>query len=284
MSFNATWLDLREPADMVARAPGPMAALAAWVRSQPRPLRALDLGCGTGSTLRAIAPLLGEGQDWVLVDHDAALLAGARQRLLRWGGVEKGESTFGLAGAGWSARVQLVLHDLRWVEELPLDDRTLVTASALLDLVSRPWLVALAKRLRGRAFYAALTFDGEIRFFSPDPEDAALHEAFLAHQRRDKGFGPALGPDAASQCCDLFGFGNWRIEYARSDWVLGEQHRPLQSALLEGYAAAVAEQDAGAAAVASNWLKRRQAALDDEALRTRVGHSDLLALPLEAKA
>ena len=37
-------------------------------------LRIVDLGCGTGSNLRALAPLLGPRQHWRLVDYDADLL------------------------------------------------------------------------------------------------------------------------------------------------------------------------------------------------------------------
>ena len=37
-----------------------------------RPIRVVDLGCGTGSNLRATAPLLGAEQHWTLVDYDPA--------------------------------------------------------------------------------------------------------------------------------------------------------------------------------------------------------------------
>lgn len=277
MSFEPAWLDLREPADHAARAPALPQALAAWLRARRQPVRVLDLGCGSGSTLRALAPLLGEGQDWVLLDHDPALLQAARARLLRWAGSGLGAEALELEGPGWSARVRLLRADLREVEALPLQDRALVTASALFDLVSESWLGRLAARLRGRALYAALTFDGRLEMTPADAADAALREAFLAHQRRDKGFGPALGPEADAACARFFAGGGWDLQRARSDWRLDAGAADLQAALLEGLAAAAAEQEPALAEQAAAWLARRRVAIGESLLR--VGHGDLLALP-----
>jgi trans-aconitate methyltransferase len=49
-----------------------------------RPITVVDLGCGTGSNLRATAPLLGPEQHWTLVDHEQALLDAAAERLTAW--------------------------------------------------------------------------------------------------------------------------------------------------------------------------------------------------------
>ena len=53
--FPISWLDLREGADHAARDPGLLAAAAAIVDAADDPL-VVDLGCGTGSTLRALGP------------------------------------------------------------------------------------------------------------------------------------------------------------------------------------------------------------------------------------
>ena len=70
----------------------------------------------------------------------------------------------------------------------------------LLDLVSDTWLDRLAVEIAARSIpvYAALSYDGRIGFSPPDPLDAAITAAVNAHQRTDKGFGPALGPAAAA--------------------------------------------------------------------------------------
>ena len=53
---------------------------------------------------------------------------------------------------------------------------------------------AAVARCRKSAFYTVLTYDGDQRWTPEHEADAALASAFHAHQRRDKGFGPAAGP------------------------------------------------------------------------------------------
>ena len=69
--FDADWLTLREPFDHAARS----VALARRLADRlPRRPRLIDLGAGTGSLFRFLAPIIGRGQDWILVNSDAALL------------------------------------------------------------------------------------------------------------------------------------------------------------------------------------------------------------------
>ena len=83
--------------------------------------------------------------------------------------------------------------------------QNLVTASALLDLVSESWLAGLVRRCADNACgaYFALTYDGEVQWMTEsaagwriddDPDDGLVRDAVNRHQRSDKGFGPALGP------------------------------------------------------------------------------------------
>src|SRR5262245_2124969 len=71
--FSADWLALREPADVGARS---MTLARAVARSfdGADPLRALHLACGTGANVRYMADHIGAPQDWLLIDHDPALL------------------------------------------------------------------------------------------------------------------------------------------------------------------------------------------------------------------
>ena len=67
------WLALREPADAAARVPALVDRLRPHLPDGPLTVR--DLGCGTGSMGRWLAPLLaGPHQHWVLHDRDATLL------------------------------------------------------------------------------------------------------------------------------------------------------------------------------------------------------------------
>ena len=74
--FSADWLALREPYDARARNPAVLDALAAALADRGS-VAIVDLACGTGATLRAIASRLPRRQRWRLVDHDLALLARA---------------------------------------------------------------------------------------------------------------------------------------------------------------------------------------------------------------
>ena len=55
-SFDATWLALREPADAFARDPALAERLVSLLPKRPH---LLDLGAGTGSLFRWLAPMIG---------------------------------------------------------------------------------------------------------------------------------------------------------------------------------------------------------------------------------
>ena len=99
MSFSPDWLALREPADHAARNGEVLAAVREHF-AQVSPLRIVDLGCGTGSNLRGLAPHLPREQHWHLVDYDPLLLAAARQRLVDWAdmAVQEGEGLVAATG------------------------------------------------------------------------------------------------------------------------------------------------------------------------------------------
>ncbi|MCU0906534.1 MAG: class I SAM-dependent methyltransferase [Rhodobacteraceae bacterium] len=251
MGFSADWLALREPADRAAR--DPALAQAAATAAGPAPV-ILDLGCGTGSTRRALGPHLAQGAQWRMVDNDPALLA--------------------LAAA---PGVTTVAADLTRLDHLPWDGVTLVTCSALLDLVSGDWIARLTAILAERRlpFYAALNYDGHMAWDPVDPDDAAVTAAFNRHQTGDKGFGPSLGPQAAGDAAARLEAVGFVVATADSPWRMGPQDAPLQAALLDGIGAAAAEAGAG---VAPAWIARRRAALSRTAMV--VGHLDLFARPL----
>ena len=253
MGFSADWLALREPADHAARDRGLLAAATDAAGSQPV---IVDLGCGTGSTIRAFQGHLAGPVRWELVDNDADLLTHAAQ-----------------AAAGDVKTHQIDLRDL---EALPLDRASLVTASALLDLCSRDWVEKLATRLASRRlpFYAALNYDGVMEWTPADPADAGITQAFNRHQRQDKGLGPALGPDAADVIAEIFAAAGYRVLQADSPWRLAPDQAALHLELLQGIARAA---DEAGAAEARAWGARRAAAV--ERTHCRIGHRDILALP-----
>lgn len=249
MGFSADWLALREPADHAARDRALMAEAVALAGARPV---VVDLGAGTGSTRRAFGAALPEGAVWRMVEGDAALLAHC-----------EGE------------RHQMDLRDLA---ALPLEGATLVTASALLDLVSEAWLAGLVEVLAARRlpFHAALSYDGLMAWEPADAGDAGVTAAFNRHQRGDKGFGPALGPDAVMRAAELFRAAGYAVRTADSPWRIGPDQAALGDALLEGIAAA-AEEAGIAADEAARWVAARRGLLGQG--RMVIGHLDLLAVP-----
>ena len=75
----------------------------------------------------------------------------------------------------------------------------------------------------GAALYALLTYDGRGMGFAP-PHEAEALAAFHADMRRDKGFGPALGPDAPAAALDLAAKAGRAAQSAPSDWRIAPDH------------------------------------------------------------
>lgn len=272
--FSAAWLRQREPFDAAARARAAdtlaLDTHLAALRPPPGvPWRVIDLGCGTGANLRWLAPRLGGAQQWLAVDHDAALLR-------RW--------PSGLSGPGFDAATVCRRLDLSHrLQALPWAAAHLVTASALLDLVSESWLQQLVRQATATraALLFSLSVDGRHTWAQPDALDGVVENLFQQHQRRDKGFGPALGPKAVPALRRALGGGGYRVFSARSDWHIDPQGGApaveMQRALIEGMARAAIEQAPGETHALDGWRQRRLALAEHSALR--VGHLDVLAIP-----
>jgi len=130
-----------------------------------------------------------------------------------------------------------------------------------------------------------LTYDGRLEISPAHPLDGTLLGLFNAHQRRDKGLGPALGPTALERLAYLADEWGFAREFGASDWVLGPEDVALNTTLIEGYAAAARDQaetgsDAPALMLAiESWRETRLAQNAAGRLRLRVGHQDALLLP-----
>jgi hypothetical protein len=168
------------------------------------------------------------------------------------------------------------------LERLPWQAAHLVTASALLDLAGEVWLQRLAALAAASrtALLFALNVDGRHVWQPRDADDALVARWFAEHQGRDKGLGPALGPQAAHTLADLLRAQGWRVQLARTDWLVAAGAHAAEAmyrAMVEGMARAAAEQAPAEAARVLAWRERRLAQSGRGTLR--VGHVDLLALP-----
>jgi hypothetical protein len=263
-SFAADWLALREPHDLRARNSAVLEAVLASLAGKAS-VNIVDLACGTGSTLRALAPRLSLQQSWRLADNDRALLAHA-------------------ANMPRPPDVVLttVFAELNRDLEAVLDGKIdLVTVSALLDLVSEAWLDRFARATAARSVpvYAALSYDGRIEISPADPFDDAIVAAVNAHQRRDKGFGPALGPLAADAAIARFEALGQSVVHGKADWVIGPQDQEFQMEILRGWASAAKELGDLSVTDIDRWLTRRGDAVAAGRSSIRVGHVDLFARP-----
>lgn len=261
------WLALREPADAAARSVE-LAGLAA--RRAPAVVR--DLGCGSGSMLRWLAPQLSlhaaaDGSAsparWVLHDRDPVLLDRALADL----------------PPGVDARVSR--GDLTALRAADLAGTSLVTASALLDLLTADEVDALAAACAaaGCAALLALSVSGEVAVSPPDPLDAELAAAFDAHQRRTVDGRRLLGPDAGRVAAEAFARHGMTVETRPSPWRLGPGEAALAEEWLRGWVAAAVEQRPDLDRQAGRYLRRRLVAAAAGVLRVTVGHVDLLAVP-----
>lgn len=274
--FSPEWLALREPVDHRSRDPVLAAAVTAKLGACA-PIEVVDLGCGTGSNLRATSTLLGSEQRWTLVDYDPHLLEAARERLSAWADTAE-------PGSGG----RLVLHkdgriidvtfrqaDLNSDLESALGPRPdLVTASALFDLCSEMFIAGFAEAVtrRGAAFYTVLTYDGIQTWEPSHPADAGMAEAFHAHQTTDKGFGASAGPGAPSALARSFARCGYDVAEGASPWRLGMDDMRLIRDLAAGFATAVEETGRVAPAGVADWRSVARTA-------SVVGHIDTLATP-----
>ncbi|SEA88576.1 class I SAM-dependent methyltransferase [Variovorax sp. YR216] len=289
-AFSTDWLALREPFDREARGAASgsfdLAGLAARLRGGDPALTVLDLGCGTGANLRVLAPRLGGVQRWTLADHDPRLLAALPGAMAPWCrthglSVVTGEGGLSFEGAGLKVEVEMLSCDLAQPFDAALFGcHRLITASALLDLVSAQWVDRLTRCARDAeaAVLFALSVDGSVEWRPALSGDEDVHRLFAAHQRRDKGFGPALAGDAVQVAAARLASLGYDVAHAASDWHIdgrdGAHSIVMLRAMIEGTAAAVQKQDPAFTSI-EGWVARRLERIESTTLR--VGHRDLLA-------
>jgi hypothetical protein len=248
-AYPSEWLRLREGADADARAVELLEPLLASLPEPPLVVR--DLGGGDGAMGRWLAGRLPGPQHWIV--HDLAP------------GPHAGDA---LPGGG---SVTVVRGDIGGIGVAELAPTALVTASALLDLLTAAEVTRLAEVCAGAACPALLTLSvtGHVAFDPADPLDAVFADAFNDHQRR-RGL---LGPDAPGVAAAAFERLGVTVHRSPSPWRLGPEQAALAGRWLQGWVAAAVEQVPDLALVADAYLDRRRGA------RVVVGHEDLLALP-----
>jgi hypothetical protein len=263
--FAADWLALREPYDLRARSAAVLNAVIASLADHSA-VNIVDLACGTGSTLRALSPRLLSQQTWRLADNDRVLLSLASKSL------RPANVTITTMEADLNRDLDVMLGGT-------ID---LVTTSALLDLVSETWLQRFAREAAAQSLrvYAALCYDGQIEIAPTDELDETIIAAVNAHQRGDKGFGPALGPLAAQAAIARFEAAGYSVVQGQADWIAGSQDQAFQIEIFRGWAGAANELGTSSGSDVDGWLRRRCDFVAAGRSSLRVGHVDLFTTPI----
>ena len=262
------WLALREPADAAARA----IDLAERLRRQPSATGRQvihDLGCGTGAMGRWLAPLLSGPQHWVVHDQDADLLEVAAAH------------PPGPAADGAAVTVEAKHTDITRLRPDDLSGATLITASALLDLLTEEELAGLIALCAGTGCPMLLTLSvvGHVKLTPADRLDRRVGDAFDAHQRRVTERGRLLGPDAVARTVEQCGRLEAEVLVRHSPWQLGPAQADLAAEWFTGWINAACEHDASLAAAAVPYTCRRLAQAAAGELAVTVDHADLLVSP-----
>jgi hypothetical protein len=265
---SPSWLALRESADAEARAIDLAEAVeGALPASGSRVIH--DLGCGTGAMGRWLAPLLTGPQHWVLHDQDADLLALVAADLPA------------PAADGAPVTLETKHADISRMHAGDLSGATLITASALLDLLTADEVDRLAGLCAGAGCPVLLTLSvvGNVEIAPAYPLDRRVAAAFDAHQRRTTDRGTLLGPDAVDFAARAFRRLGAEVLVRPSPWRLGPAHSALAAEWLTGWIGAACEQEVDLIGECEPYARRRLEQASAGELTVTVGHADLLVLP-----
>jgi len=278
--FSGQWLEVREPADHAARSEALTSALAGWLTTEyntqaaakpaGNPLHLVDIGSGRGSNPGYLIPRLPVPQRWTLIEPDQNLLDLACQR------VET------LDAPAVPMMLELTRQNLD--EALP-GDAALITASALIDLVSEEWLEAFTQAVvhRHAGVLVVLSYSGHFELAPPHGSDALIQELVNQHQHGDKGSGAALGPEATVVLKQLLREAGYTVTVEQSRWHLGQgqggDNEQLITMLMTGWAEAAWQQKPSVEPEIRAWLADRQDQLVRHELQVVVDHLDILGLP-----
>lgn len=262
------WLRLREPADAAARSRelvrglvhGPVGGATRVVH---------DLGCGSGSMGRWLAPLLEGPQHWVLHDRDPELLALAALDLPS------------AAADGAAVTVETRHGDLTRLRPQDLAGASLVTASALLDMLTADELESFVRCSWEAACPSLVTLSvsGRVELTPTDPLDQVFGAAFNGHQRRTALGRTLLGPDAVGHAVEQFRSLGAQVTTRSSPWRLDVRTGSLATEWLDGWVGAACLQRPALTVAGAGYLSRRRIQLEEGRLGITVHHLDLLARP-----
>ena len=267
LDVSSDWLALREAEDARARSADLALAIPPLLRDGPHTVH--DLGSGTGSLMRWLAPLLSGGQTWVLHDWNASLT----DRAL--------DGPPPLDGDDRAVAIRTRVGELDRLTADDLRGASLVTASALLDVLTAAEAHAIVDACVqvGAPAFVSLSVTGEVELRPWDALDKRVSDAFNEHPRREVTGRRLLGRYGAPIVRGLFEQAGWRVRQARTTWRLDDGEPALLREWFDGWVDAAEEQSPELADALAGYRALRNGQLDRGELSAVVYHLDVLAWP-----
>ncbi|WP_338751866.1 class I SAM-dependent methyltransferase [Janibacter alittae] len=267
---DADWLALREPADAAARSVQLVNALRPHLPTDGLVIH--DFGCGTGSMSRWLAPQLSGPQHWVGYERDEDLLTRATA------------APPPLSRDGQAITTEWRLREITRLPPSDLTGASLVTASALLDMMTREEIERMVASIAGAGCPALITLSvvGQVKLAPAHPLDGRITAAFNDHQMRETGHGQLLGPGAVDVAAAEFLHAGYTVQLAPSPWQVDSRDTVLLESWLTGWVGAACEQDSTLQSEGSDYLGLRKEQVEGGQLAATVHHRDLFFLPRRA--
>ena len=273
LETSGDWLALREPEDAAARSLDLARAAAALLTEGPVSVH--DLGSGTGSMMRWLAPLLPGPQRWFLHDWSTILTG---QAMTQARPSDRDNSEISICGRTGNL-IDLSAKDLVGA--------SLVTASALLDVLTSPEIHTIVGACIAAEVPAlfSLSVTGGVHFDPSDHRDAAFENAFNAHQLSDANGRRQLGRYGAPIASGLFAEAGWQVRQTTTQWRLDHHQSDLLGKWFCGWVDAAVEQEPQLRTEADRYRRDRLAQIELGelgelgGLRVLVDHVDVLAWP-----
>ena len=269
--FSSDWLSLREQEDLLARNTKVLECVKNYLRNEQR-LNILDIGCGTGATMRVLQPEFTQPQHWTLLDADKELLVQAQcfnQPLV------------------YDSNITMKTECVDLTEDFGFLQRkcSIVTATAFLDLVSESWIQKFAQALKdnNHRFYCSITPTCSIELIPIESLDDEVINAFNTHRYTDKGFGLSLGGDAAKYTLEIFQNLGYQLTSAFDTW--GNRHpnkafrKILNLKLIEGISHAASQTKLLDPLELEHWSKSRLDSIQNDEFEISFEILDFFAAP-----
>lgn len=286
------WLEERYRLDAGARNKHVERAVLEAFQGFP-PLYVLDVGSGLGANARYYSCLFSSNQEWILVEKSEVLSLRAIPSLRFWAEANKWmteELSEGLQV--WMSEKEVRIKSIKASffdssEIVDLFRINLVTANAVMDLVSEDQFVTFAENLISNRIPLLATMNYESMYFEPeDEEDVEFIALYERHMKRSQEFGSAMGPDSTRRIIDFSVKRGCPVIYGKSTWNIDYGDLKMMQFLFRFINQALSENicSNGERVRMEAWFRRKRQQVKNQKLKMVVEHSDIFVRMDKAKS